>query len=150
MYHGTLLFDPELQKVTKVFQCPRCSFKAKQKQSLDKHLNGHNDCKLCGEVFLGSNGKRKLARHMKTHEVKPKKQQLCVFCNKEYKDRRILTRHFKVCKKKPRDVQPNVEISEDHMPIKSEKVEDMCLISTSHDDFTIKQELTEDNVQPNV
>ena len=132
MYHGTLLFDPELQKVTKVFQCPRCSFKAKQKQSLDKHLNGHNDCHLCGEVFLGSNGKRKLARHMKTHIVKPKKQQLCVFCNKEYKDRRILNRHYKICKKKPSDVQP--------------KVEDMCLISTSHDDLTIKQELIEDSV----
>ena len=141
MYHGTLLFNAETQKVEKVFQCPRCSFKAKQKQSLDKHLNGHNDCHVCGEVFLGSNGKRKLARHMKTHEVKPKKQQICVFCNKEYKDRRILNRHFKICKKKP-----NIEISEDHIPIKSERVEDMCLISTSHDDLTIKQELTEDSV----
>ena len=38
------------------------------------------------------------------------------------------------------------EIPEDHMPVKSEKVEDMCLISTSHDDLTIKQELTEDSV----
>ena len=39
------------------------------------------------------------------------------------------------------------EIPEDHIPIKSEKVEDMCLISTSHDDLTIKQELTEDFIQ---
>ena len=73
---------------------------------------------------------------MKTHIVKPKKQQICLFCNKEYKDRRILNRHLKICKKKPSD----------HIPIKSEKVEDMCLISTSHDDLTIKQELTGNSV----
>ena len=42
--------------------------------------------------------------------------------------------------------EANIEIPEDHIPIKSEKVEDMCLISTSHDDLTIKQELTEDSV----
>jgi len=90
----------------KTFQCPKCSFTSSAKNSLDKHLNGHNDCQICGVVFIGSNGKRKLASHMKTHEVKPKKQQLCVFCNKEYKDRRILNRHLKICKKKPRDVQP--------------------------------------------
>ena len=108
MNHGTLSFDPELQTVEKVFQCPKCSFTSSAKNSLDKHLNGHNDCQLCGVVFIGSKGKRKLASHMKTHEVKPKKQQLCEFCNKEYKDRRILTRHLKICKKKPSDVQPNV------------------------------------------
>ena len=39
------------------------------------------------------------------------------------------------------------EIPEDHIPIKSEKVEDMCLISTSHDDLTIRQELPEHSAQ---
>ena len=108
----TISLDPELQNENKSieqsFQCPKCSFKTSKKHYLDQHLNGHNDCQLCGEVFLGSNGRRKLASHMKTHEVKPKKQQLCVFCNKEYKDRRILNRHLKICKKNPRDDQPNV------------------------------------------
>ena len=46
--------------------------------------------------------------------------------------------------------EANIEIPEDNFPVKSENVEDMCLISTSHDDLKIKQELTEDSVQPNV
>ena len=38
------------------------------------------------------------------------------------------------------------EIPEDPIPVKSEPLEDMCLISISHDDYTIIQELTEDSV----
>ena len=43
--------------------------------------------------------------------------------------------------------EANIEIPEDHIPIKSENVEDMCLISTSHDDLTIRQELPEHSAQ---
>ena len=107
--HEPILPAPGLQNeeksIEKSFQCPKCSFKASTKHHLVQHLNGHNDCQLCDKVFLGSNGKARLASHMKTHQVKPKK--LCIFCNRDYKNTQNMNRHMKTCKKKPKDVQSN-------------------------------------------
>ena len=52
------------------FKCPKCDFKPYQKNYLYLHIQGHYDCKLCEKVFSGRNGKRQLARHMKTHKLK--------------------------------------------------------------------------------
>ena len=104
----TIFLEPDLEKKStideKTFQCPKCSFKASMKHNLDKHLNNHNDCVYCGKVFLGNSAKRQLVSHLKTHQEKPKKQHICKFCNKDYKTSSNLTRHMKVCKKKPKDV----------------------------------------------
>ena len=121
----TISVDPELQNenklVEKSFHCPKCSFKTSKKHYLDQHVNGHNDCQYCGKVFLGSHGKAKLATHVKTHQetlwkptghkVKPKKQVLCIFCNRDYKNWSNRNRHMKICKKKPSDVQSNLNSS---------------------------------------
>ena len=118
----TISLDPELQdenkSVEKSFQCSKCSFKTSKKHYLDQHENAHNDCQYCGKVFLGSHGKRALASHVKTHQetlwkptghqVKPKKQQLCTFCNRDYKNLPNKNRHMKICKKKPANVESNV------------------------------------------
>ena len=50
------------------------------------------------------------------HKVKPKKQQLCTFCNRDYKNWPNRNRHMKICKKKPLDVKSNLKSS----PTKSE------------------------------
>ena len=93
----TILVDSELQNNPKLFekslQCPKCSFKTSLKHNLDRHIKFHNDCSYCGKVFLGSNGKRALATHMNTHQVKPKKQKLCIFCNRDYKNWPNMNRH---------------------------------------------------------
>ena len=121
----TISVDPELQNENKLieknFHCPKCSFKTSKKHYLDQHVNGHNDCQYCGKVFLGSHGKAKLATHVKTHQktlwkptghkVKPKKQVLCIFCNRDYKNWSNRNRHMKICKKKPSDVQSNLNSS---------------------------------------
>ena len=103
--HEPMLPAPGLQNeeksIEKSVQCPKCSFKASTRRHLVQHLNGHNDCQLCDKVFLGSNGKARLASHMKTHQVKPKK--LCIFCNRDYKNTQNMNRHMKICKKKPND-----------------------------------------------
>ena len=44
------------------------------------------------------------------------------------------------------ELEAKFEIPEDPIPVKIEPLEDMCLISISHDDYTIIQELTEDSV----
>ena len=107
----TILVDSELQKTPrsseKSLQCPKCSFKTSFKHNLDRHINFHNDCSYCGKVFLGSNGKRALATHLKTHQVKPKNQKLCIFCNRDYKKVQNMNRHMKICKKKPVDGKAN-------------------------------------------
>ena len=47
-----------------------------------------------------------LSSHMKTHQEKPKKQHICIFCNKNFKQHSSnLKKHMKVCKKKPKDVE---------------------------------------------
>ena len=96
----------------KSLQCPKCSFKTSFKHNLDRHINFHNDCSYCGKVFLGSNGKRALATHVKTHQVKPKKQKLCIFCNRDYKNWPNMNRHMKICKKKPVDGKANVYLND--------------------------------------
>ena len=45
------------------------------------------------------------------HRVKPKKPQLCIYCNRDYKNWPNRNRHMKICKKKPSDVQSNLKIS---------------------------------------
>ena len=45
------------------------------------------------------------------------------------------------------EFEAKFEIPEDPIPVKSEPLEDMCLISTSHDDLTIRQELPEHSAQ---
>ena len=113
----TISLDPELQNenksIEKIFQCPKCSFTTSNKHNLDRHVNAHYDCQHCGKVFVGKHGKAALASHVKTHQektqqVRPKKQQLCLFCNKDYKNWSNKNRHMKICKKKPTDVQSNV------------------------------------------
>ena len=108
----TISLEPELEKQSKSdeenLQCPKCSFKTSLKHNLDRHLNFHNDCVFCGKVFLGSGAKRLLTSHLKTHQEKPKKQYICIFCNKDHKQGSNLKKHMKICKKKPKDVQPIV------------------------------------------
>ena len=83
------------------FKCPKCSFEATTKFCLDKHVNGHNDCEQCGKVFVGGNGKRDLANHLKTHQVKIKDtKSVCEFCDKDYKTAWKLKRHQITCKQK--------------------------------------------------
>ena len=140
--HETISIDPELQNedklVEKSFHCPKCNFKTSKKHYLDQHLNGHNDCQYCGKVFLGSHGKARLATHVKTHQetlwkptghkVKPKKQVLCIFCNRDYKNWSNRNRHMKICKKKSLDVQSNLKSP----PTKSESSDNTSSLSSEY------------------
>ena len=45
------------------------------------------------------------------HRVKPKKPQLCIYCNRDYKNWPNKNRHMKICKKKPSDAQSNLKSS---------------------------------------
>ena len=80
------------------FKCPKCDFKTYQKNYLYLHIQGHYDCKLCEKVFSGRDGKRQLARHMKTHKLKART--VCDFCNNPYTKHSNLKRHEKTCPKK--------------------------------------------------
>ena len=58
---------------------------------------GHNDCRHCGKVFVGSHGKRDYEAHLKKHLVK---ETVCKSCNKDYKSQWNLKRHIIKCKKR--------------------------------------------------
>ena len=61
-------------------------------------LLDHKDCEQCGASFFGANSKQNLANHLKKHLPKP--QNICQFCNKNYKWKSDLVRHQLTCKKR--------------------------------------------------
>ena len=89
------------QQIEKSLQCsfPNCDFETSRKNSLDLHIKSHTSCKHCGEDFPG---KRQLTVHLTTH--KPKKRQLCGFCNREFNNLSNKLRHMKICKKAPGNI----------------------------------------------
>ena len=105
------------------FLCPKCDHKSTSKYHLDMHIESHRDCSVCGMTFFGNNGARDLARHLKKHEIKPKKQFICDFCNVEYKTKQTLQRHQNTCKK---NVQKDHEKYDDSFEVdnKTENISD--------------------------
>ena len=90
-------------KVTPI-KCPRenCTFEGSQ-IGLAKHLKKHTDCEKCGKSFSGSNAKRDLNRHLKTHEPKPikeKKVHKCDICSHEFEWNCHLKQHKINCEKR--------------------------------------------------
>ena len=80
---------PNLVATTALVKCTRenCDFEGSA-TGLSKHLKKHNDCEKCGKNFSGSQAKRNLKNHMKTHEPKPapkpKKVHTCDICKRDF------------------------------------------------------------------
>ena len=91
--------------------CPKCDYIGYSQFHLDSHLIGHYDCEICGQTFFGGHGKRNLARHLKKHAIKVKKQFICEYCNVEYISKFSLERHQNTCKTKL--LTPIVNISDE-------------------------------------
>ena len=53
---------------------------------------------------------------------------------------KIILCHWYFFGTKSEEFEAKFEIPEDPIPVKSEPLEDICLISISHDDYTIIQE----------
>ena len=88
--------------LTNIFKCPKdkCVFQTKQKHCLDKHVQHHTDCGVCGKTFQGRNRNRSLVNHLKTHQDKPavekaKRVFRCDFCNKDYKSKQSMQIHMR-------------------------------------------------------
>ena len=110
------------------FLCPKCDHKSPSKYHLDMHLEGHCDCSVCGMTFFGGNGVRNLARHLKKHEIKAKKQFICDFCNFEYKTKQTLQRHQNTCKKNVQKDQEHQEKYDESFEVDNKSDNDEIIV----------------------
>ena len=74
--------------------CTMCDFKSPSEAKLSLHLKTHYICKICGEMFHGSQSKRYYKGHMKKHQ-KPVDGYKCSGCNKTFPESWRLNRHIK-------------------------------------------------------
>ena len=74
--------------------CSMCDFKSPSEAKLSFHLKTHCICKICGEMFHGSQSKRYYKGHMKKHQ-KLVDGYKCSGCNKTFPESWRLNRHIK-------------------------------------------------------
>ena len=83
--------------------CPKenCNFEATTAAGLLKHLKSHVECDKCGKMFSGSDAKKSLKRHLKSHEkVTVTGPFKCDTCDETYPCKSYLERHVTNCQKK--------------------------------------------------